>query len=1342
MKQGEIVGDRFEVVGLAGTGGMGSVFRARDRHTGAQIALKVLVAEAAAHAERFTREAALLAELRHPTIVRYVDRGVTASGAPFLAMEWLEGPDLAARLAAGPLPLGEALTLGIKVSDALGVAHDRGVVHRDLKPSNLILVGGAIDRVKLVDFGLARLGRAEGAMTIAGMVLGTPGYMAPEQARGEVELDPRADVFSLGCLLFECLTGRKAFPGSSVMAVLAKVLVDEAPRLEEAGARVPRALSELVRQMLAKPIEQRPAHGWAVKAALEAIAAEHPDTGELMAAAIAPPAHGPGEPETALTTGERRVVCLALVPPQLQPAAPAADGRAASGSAPIPADSGVTGGASTGGTVVLNDPTGNLALHTAITRHGGHLDVLLDGSMLITFTQATTSTHPSAPLVRYSATATDRAVQAARFALDLRSVLRGSPIALVAGWATESDRVHLGDAIDRGAALVSEASDGTIRLTPTIAALLDARFEVLEDRAGLLLRSERGAATAVRTLLGKSTACVGRTRELGMLLAHFEECVSEPMSRAVVVSGEAGLGKSRLRHELIERIAARADEVQIWLGRGDPMSAGAAFGLVGHALRRVVGSSEAQPLAYRQHKLQARVSRTLEGEDALRVAAFLGELVGVRFPDEHSVQLQAARRDARLMGDQIRRAVEDFLQAECAAGPVLLVLEDVHYGDLPSIRLVETLLRNLCELPFMLLACGRPEIRELFPTLCTHPGTTHLVLGKLSRKHCEKLAHDVLGEAVDDSTIARVVDQADGNAFFLEELIRAAAQHRAEALPETVLAMLQARLEALEPAARRVLRAGSVFGRRFTAAGVGHLLGGERAELELGSTLEALVGAELVSRGEGAVPGGAAQYVFRQASVQEAAYAMLTDADRSLGHRLAAEWLEQSGQADPLALAEHFERGGQPERAVGWLWRAAKQALSGDDFDAAVDRAERGIACSPPRELLGALRLVQAEALGWRGQLRDAQVKAMDAVGLLEPGTVPWYEAMEQGLVASGGLGEYERVAALAQELTARHVPGRATGPEIRALCTASVNATFGGNRELASALLDRIAATQAARAEADPATQGAVYRARGMLASLSGDPAAAMELHDAAVRCFDEAGDLRQGCRERGNVGFTRIELGDFGGGETVLLDALRTAHRMGLDTMSAHAKQNLCLAYERQGRAKEACAMGRDAAEAARLHGNRRQECGARIYLAQALARAGDLAAAESEARAAIEMAPAPYLRVEALPVLASVLLGRGHIQGARLAAEQAMQGLVALTNLEEGESLLRLIHAETLYASGEQHAARGAIRAARARLLERASHIADPAWRRSFLERVPENARTLALSTEWAGEPPVAL
>lgn len=168
----------------------------------------------------------------------------------------------------------------------------------------------------------------------------------------------------------------------------------------------------------------------------------------------------------------------------------------------------------------------------------------------------------------------------------------------------------------------------------------------------------------------------------------------------------------------------------------------------------------------------------------------------------------------------------------------------------------------------------------------------------------------------------------------------------------------------------------------------------------------------------------------------------------------------------------------------------------------------------------------------------------------------------------------------------------------------------------------------------------------------------------------------------------------------------------------------------------------MGRDAAEAARLHGNRRQECGARIYLAQALARAGDLAAAESEARAAIEMAPAPYLRVEALPVLASVLLGRGHIQGARLAAEQAMQGLVALTNLEEGESLLRLIHAETLYASGEQHAARGAIRAARARLLERASHIADPAWRRSFLERIPENARTLALSTEWAGEPPVAL
>jgi serine/threonine protein kinase len=134
-------------------------------------------------------------------------------------MEWLDGEDLSRRLRRSRLSLDETLRLVTGVAEALGAAHARGIIHRDLKPSNLFLVGGRPEQVKLVDFGIAQLGDLS-RMTRTGMALGTPAYMAPEQARGDDSLDLRADLFSLGCVLFECVTGQSAFKGAHVVALL------------------------------------------------------------------------------------------------------------------------------------------------------------------------------------------------------------------------------------------------------------------------------------------------------------------------------------------------------------------------------------------------------------------------------------------------------------------------------------------------------------------------------------------------------------------------------------------------------------------------------------------------------------------------------------------------------------------------------------------------------------------------------------------------------------------------------------------------------------------------------------------------------------------------------------------------------------------------------------------------------------------------------------------------------------------------------------------------------------------------------------------------------------------
>src|SRR5678815_952553 len=263
-------GERFELEHPIAAGGMGKVFRARDRASGEVVAVKIISGNREIHAERFGREIEVLAELRHPGIVRYIAHGETSSGQLFLVMEWLDGEDLRSRLQREPLTMGEAVTLATRVAVALGAAHARGIVHRDLKPSNLFLPGGRIDQVKVLDFGIAlKEGRTQ--LTQTGTMIGTPGYMAPEQARSNAPIDARADVFALGCVLFQCLTGTPAFAGDSTAAILGKILFSEAPRVSALWPEVTEDLDALVATMLAKEPALRPNDGANLTAALAAL---------------------------------------------------------------------------------------------------------------------------------------------------------------------------------------------------------------------------------------------------------------------------------------------------------------------------------------------------------------------------------------------------------------------------------------------------------------------------------------------------------------------------------------------------------------------------------------------------------------------------------------------------------------------------------------------------------------------------------------------------------------------------------------------------------------------------------------------------------------------------------------------------------------------------------------------------------------------------------------------------------------------------------------------------------------------------------------------------------------
>jgi hypothetical protein len=281
--RGTLLAQRFEIEERVQRGGMGTVFRARDRQTGALIAVKATFwGSAGSDVPRFEREAEILAALNHPAIVRYVARGRTSHGDTYLIMEWIEGESLASRLARGPLAVHEALRLAKRLAQGLWFAHARGVIHRDVKPSNVMLRDGSVDQATLVDFGIARSSRATTMRTQTGMLVGTPSYMAPEQARGR-QLDTRADIFALGCVLYECLTGRRAFSGDDLLEVLARVLLDTPTPPSRWAPSVPPALDGLVLWMLAKDPSQR------VPTCRDVIAALQP----LLEQEASPPGGGP-----------------------------------------------------------------------------------------------------------------------------------------------------------------------------------------------------------------------------------------------------------------------------------------------------------------------------------------------------------------------------------------------------------------------------------------------------------------------------------------------------------------------------------------------------------------------------------------------------------------------------------------------------------------------------------------------------------------------------------------------------------------------------------------------------------------------------------------------------------------------------------------------------------------------------------------------------------------------------------------------------------------------------------------------------------------------------------------
>ena len=302
----------YEVLGSLGAGGMGEVYRARDSKLKREVAIKVLPADVANDRERlarFQREAEVLASLNHPFIAHVygIEDPSTGSGQAALVMELVEGEDLSQRIARGPIPVDEALATAKQIAAALEAAHDAGIVHRDLKPGNIKVRDDGT--VKVLDFGLAkalaqgsRIGEqgsgevansptiTSPAMTMRGVILGTAAYMSPEQAKGKV-VDKRADIWAFGCVLFEMVTGKRAFKGDDVTDIITSVMRDT-PDWNALPAETPLTIRTLLRRCLEKDLRKRAPHMAIARLAIEDAMTSGSEVGAVKPAVVVPASRG------------------------------------------------------------------------------------------------------------------------------------------------------------------------------------------------------------------------------------------------------------------------------------------------------------------------------------------------------------------------------------------------------------------------------------------------------------------------------------------------------------------------------------------------------------------------------------------------------------------------------------------------------------------------------------------------------------------------------------------------------------------------------------------------------------------------------------------------------------------------------------------------------------------------------------------------------------------------------------------------------------------------------------------------------------------------------------------
>ncbi|MCC7537676.1 MAG: protein kinase [Deltaproteobacteria bacterium] len=1261
----------FRVTGVLGRGGMGVVYRA-EAPDGTPVALKVLQSSLAdpATVRRFELEARI--PIVHPNVVRVVSAGADA-GMPYLALELLEGESLAERLARGPMSAAEAIDVGRQVCAGLAAAHALGIVHRDLKPSNLFVCRDG--RVKLLDFGIALWTDEETRLTRTGSLIGTPSYLAPELVHGHGRVDGRADLWSLGVILYQALTGQRPFARESPMATLLAAIVDPHVPLLDLAPELPVELAEVVERCLEKDRHQRWPTAEALADALASVDPTHTAAHDGTAAR----ASG----RESIPSGERRIVVLLLA----------------------------------------DDVRDVGAVRLAIERRGGSFVAVRRNTVLGLFGSPTWTGHEP--------------VAACDAALEARAHV--GAVAIATGRASQLAGAFAGDVVRAvetacRAALVGVALD---RETATAVANRIATRQVRDELFEIV-------ADAPPRAPEQELPIVGRRVELGQIETAVRALLEDRRAMAVLVTGPAGIGKSRLRvafeHMLADAAVERAEAVPILFARAEPHRSEDALHVAGalllhHAETSSIGEPEGP------HDVVLRLARDAytDEDDARAAADALANLPGL---ETRRRDPTPTLRDPQTRESRIRLAVHDWLVARLLRGPLAIVIEQIQWADEDSLALVADILENEPDLPLIVFATARPE-------LATEPFGNAPVLSitprPLGASDVAALAQAIAGRPFAEPIVRAVHARTGGNPLFVEQIVRelveigrlethdaagdasASVDVAADAapteelpLPLSVEAAVQTRLDQLPSIEREACMLASVFGRTFTLDGL----------IALGLRDPGPVVAALEQRGlvAPARRGASRELVFRSSLVADVALRSLTDERLTKLHARAAVFLSANRDAPPADVARHWELAGNAGAAARAYADAALLAERRGDGRSALRWSDRALSLGAPSEVRWAIAVARASAFGFLGR-RTEQARELDDAEARAPSDADRARVLIEQSAALSATGESTR--GIERADAALEAARKAGDPHavVVALVRRAAGLIYVGRLDEAATTLDEAFAR---RDEVPAGTRALLASWRGQLATARGDLSARRAAYVEAVAEYRAAGDLRRAAGVESNLADTLNRFGACMEAEQQIRAALDSCRRVGNRRMEGYALANLGYALTGRGRIADAIETLSSAESLAKAMRDPRLVVAVRTYGCRArLARGDDPAMIAIHAREAAEEASRvglPALEVAALTLAASASERAGDPAAAQELSERALARRDELGSIEEDEAEVFLVRARCLQAVGRHAEADVVLRRARERVTELANRIGDPDWRRRFLEDVPAHRQLM--------------